>query len=295
MTRKQKINIFAICLLGFITTFSVLSFIKGPHEIKPTISNRVLSDTNNSQPPLLKIMTLNLAHGRKDGFHQVLQRKATIESNLKDIATVLQREQPAVVAFQEADGPSWWSGNFNHVHYLADQANYAYAVQGEHVKGLGLSYGTALLSKLPLKDAASLTFFTYTPPTPAKGFLVSTLDTGIKINLVSVHLDFARSSVRRQQIEEMVNYLKPRGKPLIIMGDFNCEWTSETTLPLLAEQLNLHVYQPTATLMNTFPQPTKETRIDWILISAELEFVTYQVMEDILSDHLGVIATLKVK
>lgn len=294
MTRKQKINLFALCLLGFTATFSILPLIKGPHEITPTISHRVLSNPNNPQPPLLKIMTLNLAHGRKDGFHQILQRKTTIAGHLNDIATVLQREQPTVVAFQEADGPSWWSGNFNHVHYLADHANYAYSVQGEHVKGLGLSYGTALLSKLPLKDAVSLTF-TYTPPTPAKGFLVSTLDTGININLVSVHLDFARSSVRRQQIEEMIQHLKPRGKPLIIMGDFNCEWTSETTLPFLAEQLNLHAYQPTATPLNTFPQSTKATRIDWILISAELEFVTYQVVEDVLSDHLGTVATLKVK
>ena len=30
----------------------------------------------------LRVMTLNMAHGRKDGWHQALQKRATIESNL---------------------------------------------------------------------------------------------------------------------------------------------------------------------------------------------------------------------
>lgn len=240
----------------------------------------------------LKVMTLNLAHGRKEGFHQAFQSQQTIQSHLNEVVQVLKREQAQIVAFQEADGPSLWSGNFDHLQYLAEQANYHYFGRGEHVKGLGLSYGTALLSLQPLKQLYSLTFFP-SLPLPAKGFVVGSLqgESG-PIDVVSVHLDFARPFVRRRQMETMSHFLKFRERSLIIMGDFNCEWPE---LQSLIGKLDVHPYQSEATHLNTFPTSRRSNRIDWILISADLEFLTYQVLGDILSDHFGVIASLRVK
>ena len=63
----------------------------------------------------LRVMTLNMAHGRGDSFHQLLQTTDTTMGNLDAIALMLNREQPDVIALQEADGPSFWSGNFNHI------------------------------------------------------------------------------------------------------------------------------------------------------------------------------------
>lgn len=42
---------------------------------------------------------------------------------------VITRENPHVVALQEADGPSFWSGKFNHVDYLARTGGYSYYLQ----------------------------------------------------------------------------------------------------------------------------------------------------------------------
>jgi len=51
-------------------------------------------------------------------------------------------------------------------------------------------------------------------------------------------------------------------------------------------------YQPKAENMSTFPKLKK--RLDWILVSPELEFVEYQIIPDTLSDHHGVLALLRI-
>ena len=76
----------------------------------------------------LKVVTLNLAHGRKDAWHQALLRRAAIQANLDEVVRILRQEQPDVVALQEADGPSLWSGRFDHVAYLSEKAGIPYFV-----------------------------------------------------------------------------------------------------------------------------------------------------------------------
>ena len=249
-----------------------------------------------SQPAaLLPVMTLNIAHGRRDGPNQALLKREIIESNLDGIAEVLLREKPDLVALQEADGPSLWSGRFDHVAYLAKEARFPHSFRGEHVKGWNTSYGTAILSRMPLGECSSMTFAP-SPPTFSKGFVVATINwpgsTETRVTVVSVHLDFSRSSVRRRQIEEMITALAEKPRPLVVMGDFNCQWSGEeATLRLLVKRLGLAAYEPTAGNMETFP--SHDTRLDWILISPELEFDSYKTLTDTLSDHRGVITRLK--
>ena len=38
---------------------------------------------------------------------------------------------------------------------------------------------------------------------------------------------------------------------------------------------------------------SRERRFDWILISNELEFISYRVLPDIISDHFAVVAEVK--
>lgn len=47
------------------------------------LQNAPLEETPENVPGFsLRVLTLNLAHGRKDGKHQMLQRKETIQGNL---------------------------------------------------------------------------------------------------------------------------------------------------------------------------------------------------------------------
>ena len=242
----------------------------------------------------LRVMTLNVAHGRGEAFHQLLQKSDTTVQNLNEISAMLKRERPDVVALQEADAPSFWSGNFHHVDYLARQASYSSAVNGTHVDGPGLAYGTALLANTDLRHAESVTFNPDLALTP-KGFVVSTVEwpgqPHVQVDVVSLHLDFASEVTRQQQALELIAFMRDRNRPMIVMGDFNADWgASDATVRLIASELALNAYDPGGEGQNTFPYRGK--RLDWILVSSGMEFREYQVVTDAVSDHRGVIAEL---
>ena len=301
-TWKKKMAGLLIILVALAVAFvfAVSLYTAGPrrsdveavHVVPAEIDSAVDTDAN---PGLLRVMTLNIAHGRKDGPNQLLRTGRALAGHLGEIAAVAADCKPHVLALQEADGPSIWSGNFNHVARLATRAGMPYYARAENVKGLKLSYGTALLSTLPLENPVSHTFAS-SPPSFSKGYLVATIDWPIhspaQIDLVSIHLDFLRKTVRQRQVEGVIRELSGRNNSLIVMGDFNSEWTDEPSpVRHLADSLGLHAFRPQATDLDTFGHGGR--RLDWILISADLEFSTFRVLPDVLSDHAGVIAELK--
>jgi len=270
--------------------------IRGPGEVTLPTSQAVAPGPDGA-PPTIKVMTLNLAHGRAEGFHQTFQKRTTIESHLDRAAEVIRREGPDIVALQEADGPSVWSGNFNHVEHLALAAGYSHHFRGEHVRGLGLSYGTALLSRWPARDAVSFTF-PANPPTPSKGFVVARFTwpgrAEFEFDVVSVHLDFARESVRLRQIDTLAGELAKRARPRVVLGDFNNDWSDPAgPVRTLADRLGLQVYRAEAEDLGTYPSSGR--RLDWILLSPPLEFVEYRALPDAVSDHRGVVAVLRIE
>lgn len=225
----------------------------------------------------------------------MLQRRRSIRSNLDDVAEVIRRESPNVVALQEADGPSAWSGQFDHVRYLAEAGGLDYAVQGQHVNGATLRYGTALLAERPLRDPISVAF-RRSPPSFSKGFVASSLDwPGFGeqgVDVVSLHLDFLRNTVRHRQVRQVIEALGDCPRPLVVMGDFNCTWKQgRTPLNLFAEELELRAFEPYADELVTFAKTNR--RLDWILVSPELEFVSHRILNDPLSDHYAVVAEIR--
>ena len=290
-----------LVVLALVFVFAVSLYTAGPRRsdvetvyVGPTEIVTAAGAEANPRP--LRVMTLNMAHGRKDGPNQLFRTGRALAGHLDEIAAVVAGRKPHVLALQEADGPSIWSGDFNHVERLATGAGIPYYARAENVRGLKLSYGTALLSTFPLENPAAHTFAP-SPPSFSKGYLVATIDwpghSPAKIDLVSIHLDFLRKSVRRKQVEEVIRELSGRNNRLVIMGDFNCEWTDEPSpVRHLADSLELHTFRPRATDLDTFGHGGR--RFDWILISADLEFSSFVVLPDVLSDHAGVIAELKI-
>lgn len=241
----------------------------------------------------LRIMTLNMAHGRGDGIHQLLQGTATTRANLDAIAALLRESGAAVVALQEADGPSFWSGNFNHIGYVASNGDFSQSVHGTHANGLGLSYGTALISSVDLGNPKAITFDPALSPVP-KGFVVSTIIwpgmSGIAVDVVSVHLDFASEATRKRQARVLIETLRERNRPVILMGDFNAGWERDSTVQYISRELALTAYRPEDKGLETFPAFGE--RLDWILVSPEIAFHSYRVVSKTVSDHRGVLAEL---
>lgn len=244
----------------------------------------------------LRLVTWNVAHGRAGAFHQALLPREEVEHNLERIAAVLRHESPDLVALQEADGPSAWSGNFDHVAHLATQSRLEFSFQGDHnpfdLLGRDLSSGTALVSRLPLSGPLSQAFGANWRDT--KGFVVAAVEvpgTGQEIDVVSLHLDFLNPRERRQQVLALAAALEGRHRPLVVLGDMNCVGAA-AAIGLLEEHLGVRPYRPELA-EPTFPAGSPMRRLDWILISEELEFTGYRTLEPRLSDHLGVVADVR--
>jgi endonuclease/exonuclease/phosphatase family metal-dependent hydrolase len=231
------------------------------------------------------------------GLHQALQSGATAKGNLDVVAALLDRQNADLVALQEVDGPSVWSGGFDHVDYLARASGYSSTVRGTHMKMPGLDYGTALLARYPMENALSVGFG-HALSVTRKGFVVSemqwpgTLDT--KIDIVSLHLHPFRASARIKQINELVEILRDRGRPVIVMGDFNDDWRDDDTAArMLGSALGLSAKQPACEDCHTHRR--MKNFVDWILISPELQFESFEILEDQVSDHFAIAATVRLR
>ena len=287
--RSLLLSFSLIAILTFIV-FSSCRSVGASHELQ------TFHWQSPQQPPgaTLKVATFNLAHGRGVSFHQTLVAGEEFHQNIANMAELLRREKPDIVALQEADAKSSWSGNFDHVGTLSIEGELPHFYSGEHAHSefFNLQYGTALISRMPLSHKSSESFDKSFWDT--KGFVVATAQIpsfDMEVDIVSVHLDFMSEETRHEQIMDMVRALKDRGRPLVIMGDLNCDWEEmgKSCVALLQKKLDVHPFNPSAQAP-TYPSDEPKHRIDWILISSELRFKSYQTLPDQLSDHLGVIA-----
>lgn len=248
----------------------------------------------------LRVATLNLAHGRGPRVNPLgqigLPRRA-IEENLTAVAETLQREAPDVVALQEADAASDWSGGFDHVAFLSNAAGYPQRHHGVHTDldraGLDLRYGAALLARRGLANARSFAF-DCDPMDSTKGYVVAEIEfAGRPVVIVSVHLHSKFAAARRKQAHALVEQLRRYDAALIVMGDFNTTWSrTGDALRMIARELDLLPYEPEDNERDTFPSVDPRRRLDWILISSELRFCDHRRWPHKLSDHLGVAAIL---
>ena len=182
----------------------------------------------------LRVVTLNVAHGRKDARNQMFLKEQTIRDNLMELGGLFDRAEADMIALQEADAESRWSGGFNHVEFLVQNTMYKCSVHGIHASNRWYDFGTALLSRHSFNGGFTHSFQP-SKPTTTKGFTLAALQWNpgrrlpepLRVKFVSVHLDFSRRSVRRSQIDELTQALSAIEGPRVVMGDFDTDWQTE--------------------------------------------------------------------
>lgn len=239
----------------------------------------------------LTALTLNMAHGRLKSRWSFVDLRQTL-NNLNQIADLISREKPEVVALQEADTRSVFSGGFDHIRYISKRARLPHALIGDHVNNRYMEYGTALISHLPLLHNHSHRFRP-TRPFPAKGYVVGVLPVGsLLIDVVSLHLCFLKRKARRAQVDHLIQLLRSRSRPKIVMGDFNSPWNAkDSAVRQIAQSLDLKTYQPENNGLVTYPLLSK--RLDWVLASPELPITDFRILPDPVSDHQAVLVKLE--
>src|SRR5471030_2477285 len=109
----------------------------------------------------VRLLTFNIAHGRGLTPIQGFTSPRKLRVNLRRISALLDRLAPDVVALQEIDECSRWSGNFDHLDYLRVHGGFPHAVFGINNRRTGLlnlCYGNAVLSRHPILTAATVPF-----------------------------------------------------------------------------------------------------------------------------------------
>lgn len=245
----------------------------------------------------IRVMTLNVAHGRAMARTQAGIARADIERNLDRVAKLVRDVGPDVVAMQEADGPSTWSGGFSHVEYVAEETSMPGTCHGHHFTirrfPVMIQYGAALLSTGSLSDCQSVRFKMDRWDT--KGFVRATMTLDDRtVTVVSVHLDYRSAERRMVQARMMVDDLRTVDGPLIVLGDFNSDGREGDSLRFACDALNLSRHAPDSTVRAEATYPANEPleRIDWILISDAFRFVGHQVCDSVVSDHRAVWADI---
>ncbi len=258
-----------------------------------TLANPAYADSKVDTSGV-RLMTLNIAHARAMGASQLLQSTQKARDNLLEIADIIMREDPDIVAFQEIDSNSFWNGHFHHGQFLADKTEFKNLFVGSHQLGAQLDYGTGLMAHYDLSDSQSIRF---RKPfaRPSKGFVLSTIKwpelDNVNVDIVSVHLDFLSHAQRHAELETLAGVLANRDNLRIIMGDFNMEYEERHALiPKLSKELDLHTWRPYETELVTFKK--MGTRLDWVLVSRDFRFINFRVLDDPISDHQPVVADL---
>jgi endonuclease/exonuclease/phosphatase family metal-dependent hydrolase len=222
--------------------------------------------------------------------------------NIDKICELIKRENPDIITLQEVDKPTALNGHVDEIKEIVSKIGYPYYFHGVHVDiGFGnvrfLKFGTAIISKFPLKNKKSIKF-SVSFPAPKKGFVMVDviLPNLKKINLISVHtaaFDILHPEARKKQMDVLINSLKNKKIPTIVSGDINADFIGkEDTLRHLIKKLSLKAFKPKEKI-NTYHSLSPRHRLDWILLTKEFKFLKYEILKDKVSDHLAIYSEIE--
>lgn len=276
----------------------------------PTAMVRMAERGGEKKGPLvrnLRVMTLNIAHGRGLSAYQGFHGAEGIEKNLRKISRLLLRESPDLIAMQEVDEDSHWNKRIHLLDFIRAETGYSHAHLGIHNRRKGrlpLAYGNAVLSRFPIEHAENHAFGRAV--LGEKGFLYSevALPDG-HLPVVNLHLDFRSRQRRVEQIERLIDYLEKRHaergtehylSPLIC-GDFNSRAKPPNDavrhlFRYLEKQCAYRLYPENG---RTFPSLLPARGLDFAFVPPTWEVMRCQVLRSYVSDHRPVMLDLEIR
>ncbi len=254
----------------------------------------------------LRILTLNIAHGRGLSTYQGFHSVKGIERNLNRIAHLLRRASPDVVALQEVDEDSHWNKRIHLLDYLQRETGYAHSQMGTHNRREGrlpLAYGNGVLSRFAIEHADIQAFGSAS--LGEKGFLYTELALPHgHLPVVNLHLDFKSRRRRIEQIERLIDYLEARHAEKgsdayfspIICGDFNSRSRKPNdAVRHLFRYLENHCdYQFYPQQGRTFPSLLPTHGLDFIFVPPTYRVRRCKVLRAYVSDHCPVLIDLEI-
>lgn len=251
-----------------------------------------------------RFMTFNIAHARGvSPVHQSLRSGDRLRANLLKIARLITRLDVDIVALQEIDQDSRWSGSFDHLKFLSEHTGLTHGVFGLTNKRTGrfhMNYGNAILSRFPIHHHESVTFDL--GGVGKKGFLFAEIDTPSgRVPVLNAHMHHRSRPARLRQVIRLMHFLDEQRKHRkarwrtspFVCGDLNNPSTHpDATAVLLGylEQFDNCTLLPKGRSPHTFPALWPSRSLDFIYLPGGCTVVSSGVVRSYLSDHRPVLA-----
>lgn len=236
----------------------------------------------------LSTMTYNIHHGVGEDNRLDLER----------IAAVIRESGAEMIGLQEVD--RHWSARSNFV----DQAEaLAQLLNMQVVFAANLDrdplqpgqprrqYGTAILSKYPILESNN-TLLPRPEGGEQRGLLEALINVrGVPVRVYNTHLQHNSQLERTVQVQAILDRIGQFEEPTILLGDLNALPESRELAPLYQQFKD--TWRATGNGPGfTYSASNPDRRIDYILVSPEIEIEDVQVIPTLASDHLPVLAEL---
>ena len=239
-------------------------------------------EVSASQIDSLRVMTYNL--------HCGVDPRGDL--GLEALAVAIEEEDPHVVALQEVSRGWTVNGSLDMVGWLAERLGMQFAFAGT----ADPLWGNAVLSRLPILAAHALDL-----PSEYLKLKRGSLDVtvglggGASLRLLATHLHHRSdgSEVRQRQVVQLLEQWNGSAKT-IILGDLNARPETPEIAALLDAGLIDTFARAGMGQGLTFPSAEPIKRIDYIWLSPDLEVVRAAVPATLASDHLPVLAEVRV-
>ena len=260
---------------------------------------------------ILKLMTYNIHFGNS------IENKYSIE----EIGKVIKNSKADIICLQEVD-VNWESrSNYeNTIQKLSELTKFYYFFAPIYNKrsNRGKEYpnekfGVGFLSRYEIISSYNYNLSRWSTQKedpqpgdaefpPKKGGFGNIL-INIKGKIISVyntHLDYRPNpppdfykSIREIQVLEMLEIINFENYPVILMGDMNCDTSAKEVFSPLFNYFNDGWIFGNSTNGYTFPSNNPNKRIDYILISKDLDVKNSMLIETQASDHLPVLVDIE--
>lgn len=241
-----------------------------------------LAFSGASQANVLRLFTYNTHNG--------FDTAGTLD--LEAMAQLLETQRADIIALQEVSRGLVINGSVDMAAWFSWRLGLPILFHGTS----GPDWGNAILTRYPVTryDAFALP----PPGLPlARGFAYHEIDVGDgePLYLINTHLHHVRQDamIREQQVASILHFLD--GSPmrrLVLTGDLNSLPLDTVLLSLNAAGLRDLVAEAGVEPGYTFPADDPSQRLDYILASPDIGLRALEIAPDVISDHLGIGATI---
>jgi endonuclease/exonuclease/phosphatase family metal-dependent hydrolase len=204
---------------------------------------------------------------------------------LYELAEYIKKEDIDIVALTEVDGGSYRTKHISQLKTISSLTGLKYYSFNPTYKfGKIINQGDGLLSKFPEHNREYYKLQSKHPR--YLEFATADID-GRHIKIIVTHLSLGRKA-RMIELKQIVSVLAHFDTPKILMGDFNTGNKEELEIIKQAGLIPVHTER-------TFPSWNPKHSIDHIFVSPEFSIMKTHICPLRISDHLGVVAELKLK